>query len=75
MSVNITRISAFNIVGNVVLYSGAIGTFNNIQPRKGMIKSRSDLASWVFGKVLRRETNIQLVARRNAKKQFACTDR
>lgn len=61
------KFSLFNVVGNLLLYGGMVG---NIKPNKGVIKSKEDLVVWSVNKVVRRETNVQLVARRNAKKQI-----
>ncbi len=70
MPIVITRFSLGNIVGNFVMYGGLIGGIANVTPRKGLIKNRSDLAQWTVNKVIQRETNMQIVARRNARKQL-----
>lgn len=70
MSISVSRVSISNIVGNLVLFGGLGSGLVNVLPKKKSMRSKSDLVWWAMDKAVRRETNLQLVARRKAKNQL-----
>ena len=65
MIVTVSRIGFSNIAGFV-----CTGVMVSMLPNKKIVRTRGDLMFWAVDKVVRRETNVQIVARRNVKKQL-----
>lgn len=55
--------------GNVACFI-CTGVVASLLPNKKIVRSKSDLLFWSMNRIVQRETNVQIVARRNVKKQI-----
>ena len=70
MSLTTTRVSFSNILTNIIVYGTTITTINNMLPSNKLVTKydKRFIGTWFINRTINRETNIKLVAQKNARK-------
>ena len=70
MSFVSSRLSFGNLIGNIIIYGGVTMGLQRVLPAKGRIKRRSDVVIWAVNRGVNRETNVELMAKKNIRKNL-----